>query len=1350
MIPSRASCLCVAAWLLAWPSLLPAAPGDLDPTFGTGGKVTTALGTSSDEGYGVAVQDDGKIVVAGYAENGPYFSFAVARYETNGSLDTSFGRGGKVVTRVGSDMAVANCVVVQPDGKIVVAGYSDTGSNQDFAVVRYTATGALDPTFNGTGIVITPVGSGNDQALGIALQSDGKIVVTGFASTNADFEFATVRYTSSGALDPTFSDDGVVLTSFGIGTDLAYSVLVQPDGKIVVGGTANIASQFQFAVVRYTDMGILDTSFSGDGIANLFLTGVTNTGRSLALQSDGKIVLAGFAQTGVNQDLALVRFEADGDVDFPFNGGQGGIVVSTNAGDDFAVSVAVQSDGKIVVAGNSSVGASNTDLLVARFTSAGVLDTTFHGDGFVTTSFGSFTDVGNAVAVQNDGRIVVAGSAQNGSNSDFALARYEAFAAGDVDSLDANIVGNHISTIAVQPDGKILIGGNFSTVGGLTRINLARLHPDGSVDAGFTANTDDDVFGIAVQPDGKILIAGRFSTVNGGTSNFIARLNADGSLENTSTFDPGTGPDGTVVGVILQNDGKILIRGAFNSVDSVNRRFIARLNADGSVDTDFVPPAPSIIVSGMALQTDGKILYGSSSPALERLNEDGSVDASFTPPGGISEVREVVVQPDGKILAGCALAPYLTRFETNGALDASFDASAAANGEVTSLALQADGKILATGSFGASQRIVRLDGAGNLEPSFGTGTGTVGRVEGLAVQADGKVLVGGQFISFNNVARVRLARLSNDAVTRTLQVPDTARAEWQRDGTAPDLTQVTFAFSMDNGANWTPLGPGTRIGTSPDWQITGLSLPFDGLLRAQGRTVGSDSSGLVEQITPFHFDTVIVTVNSGGTAVVAPDLPGDTKILDFTAPDIGVSGGRILTDDGRKLDAVFNEQGVVLLHGRQTVAIDPGGGVDMGVIAKLQPPTGDAVLATLVPGGGVAKANDQVLFTGLLSDNPQPTAREGQDVPESPDTALQSFVTVDGNGSATFFLARLRAKSPAGKSGVGLFAVGPGPTGARLLVQTGQAIGAKRVKVIATLVGQAGSLAEGRWRGGPNRLGVRLTFKEDNSQALYSIPATANDPDDWLPIAQKGDDAMPDLTGAKLASFQLPAYAPDAAIFDALLQKGTAGITRKNSRAVFDAQGVETDGPITLKLLAQVAGPAPAQSNFQLFLNILAGRGRASTLIRNATLDGSLASRGTIFDARQDGVLRPIARLGEDAPGGGKFDRFVSVAKPDGQGYGALVSALLKTSKPDGITAKNRAALYAVDSKGDLRRILRAGDQIESAGPGSALKPVKTFVALTAAPGSIGAARGYDNNGRVNALVTFTDRTQAVVSIQVP
>lgn len=425
------------------------------------------------------------------------------------------------------------------------------------------------------------------------------------------------------------------------------------------------------------------------------------------------------------------------------------------------------------------------------------------------------------------------------------------------------------------------------------------------------------------------------------------------------------------------------------------------------------------------------------------------------------------------------------------------------------------------------------------------------------------------------------------------------------------------------------------------------------------------------------------------------------------------------------------------------------------MVMKLMPPTGDAVLATFQRGANVASDSDQTLFTGLMDGTPQPAVRRGQDLGGG--LKLKSFLTLDGNGTTTFFSGTLKGTGVNSGNGQALFAVlppggipslpegGPPASGLRMLVRKGDPVmtpqGERFVRTIATLVGQAGSLAEGRWRSGPNSIGVRLTFT-DKTQALYIIPA--NGP--WLLLGQTDDIASPDLDSAvKLLGFNLPAYAPQATIFESLLRITPNLVTKKDNGAVFDAVGVEMGGSITRKLLARRASPAPSlpTSNISRFRATLAGIARGSSFVAQTTVDSRSAD--SVFDARGDGIFRQIARIGGPAPGGGRFTRFTSIARPDTNGYGAFVSALL-----GGVSPQNRSALFAVDSGGELRRIMRTGDRLESAGPGSPLKSIKSFVALSAAPGSIGAARGYGEDGKITVLVTFTDRSQAVVTLQVP
>ena len=244
-----------SALLSAFAPATIAAPGDLDATFGTGGKVITPIGSGTDKVNSVALQNDGKIVVAGYSFNGSNNDFALVRYHPNGTLDTTgFGSGGKVTTTFGSDNDQGNGVAVQKDGKIVVAGTSsDNSGKSNFALVRYNSNGTLDATgFGSGGKVTTAIGPSLDRGNGVALQSDGKIVVAGYAGQSPNSDFAVVRYNKDGSLETGFGSGGKVTTAFGGGgADQGQSVAVQSDGKIVVAGYSFNGSNDDFAVARY-------------------------------------------------------------------------------------------------------------------------------------------------------------------------------------------------------------------------------------------------------------------------------------------------------------------------------------------------------------------------------------------------------------------------------------------------------------------------------------------------------------------------------------------------------------------------------------------------------------------------------------------------------------------------------------------------------------------------------------------------------------------------------------------------------------------------------------------------------------------------------------------------------------------------------------------------------------------------------------------------------------------------------------------------------------------------------------------------------------------------------------------
>ena len=393
--------------------------GSLDESFGVGGIVTTNI--ANDFARGVVTQSDGKIVVAGHTLIGSDSDFMVVRFNTNGSLDTSFGTGGKVTTDIGSDDDEANSVALQSDGKIVVVGYTGIGSDADFAIIRYNTNGSLDTSFDSDGILTTGIGTGTDDyAYSIALQSDGQIVVAGYTYNVSNSDFAVVRYNSNGLLDTSFGTGGKVTTPIGSGDDVASSVVLQSDGKIVAAGYTHNGRDEDFAVVRYNSNGSLDTSFDSDGILTTGIGSTNDAANGVVIQSDSKIVVAGPSSNGRDDDFAVVRYNANGSLDTSF--GTSG-KVTTNITDDYAVSLVLQTDGKIVVAGTVYIG-SNLDFAVVRYNTNGSLDTSFGIGGNVTTNIGSGRDEAISVVLQSDGKIVVAGHSNNGPESDFAVVRY--------------------------------------------------------------------------------------------------------------------------------------------------------------------------------------------------------------------------------------------------------------------------------------------------------------------------------------------------------------------------------------------------------------------------------------------------------------------------------------------------------------------------------------------------------------------------------------------------------------------------------------------------------------------------------------------------------------------------------------------------------------------------------------------------------------------------------------------------------------------------------------------------------------------------------------------------------------
>ena len=375
-----------------------------------------------------------------------------------------------------------------------------------------------------------------------------------------------------------------------------------------------------------------------------------------------------------------------------------------------------------------------------------------------------------------------------------------------------------VNSIVVQSNDKILAGGDFTSYNGTTRNRISRLNADGTVDVNFTPGTgfDAEVKTIAVQTDGKIVVGGNFTTCNGTSRNGIARLNADGSLD--TDFTPGTGFDEEVDCIVIQADGKILVGGGFTSYNGTTRKYLARLKADGTLDTDFTTNFTFSFhgVQAIVLVTGNKILvggdftaYGSISTSyIARLNTDGSLDTGFDSGFGFNAiVNTLVVQSDGKILAGGSFSQYnevsinrIVRLSADGALDTGFNTGTGFDMDIYTIVLQQDGKIIAGGNFNSynditRNGIIRLAAAdGSLDTGFDPEDGFYGDVNTIALQTNGKILAGGTFTYYGMTERNHIVRLQTC--------------------TAPTVTQAAYPNAFcSNGSAFTLTGGSPAGGT---------------------------------------------------------------------------------------------------------------------------------------------------------------------------------------------------------------------------------------------------------------------------------------------------------------------------------------------------------------------------------------------------------------------------------------------------------------------------------------------------------------------------------------------------------
>lgn len=820
------------------------APGDLDPTFNGDGRITMEIGTGNSQGVEPVVQTDGKIVVAGQSFIGTKSVFLVVRYNPNGSLDTTFDDDGKVFTDFpGSIGAQSRAIAIQSDGKIVVAGSMGTGSQGFFVIARYNSDGSLDTSFDSDGFVTFLFGTNSSNTpRDIKIQSDQKIVVVGVTSAGgtptAPFnDFGVARLNSDGSFDTTFGTNGRVVTDFLLRPDDPQSAAIQPDGKIVVVGTGGtpIAPFNLASAVRYNSDGSLDTSFDGDGKLQLN-SSISGLWTDIALQTDGKILCSG-QFIGTQLDFGLHRLNADGSAD-------GQAFVPIGAANDFANKVAIQPDGKIIVSGYSEFGGldfsimrlnsdlsldttfsgdgkARTDLggndthsgsvlqpdgkivLVGthqasvaqvgmiRYLADGTLDTSLDGDGIVTTITGVSASAMHAAAIQSDGKILMAGvSSPNVNDNDFTLIRLDLNGNLDTTFSDdgvatANPLGtsNTARALFIQPDGKIVVAGHS-----IGSFQIARFNSDGTIDTTFNAlggqpgmidvnvnsGFDDRAMAVALAPDGKIIVAGEINTSAILKDVAVIRLNQDGTRDLSfgvgGLFQKNTGSTSeSARAVTVLPDGKILL--ATNAFEDTNEDFaVIRLNATGTADLSFggdgmvvfdFGPANDL-ANSLAVQVDGKIVVtGSASNGLNtdigimRLNSDGTPDTTFSGDGRLTVAagtgndagNSVKIQPDGKIIVGGFATNtnrdlVTIRVNADGTLDAAplwgiggisvTDLGGAES--INAIAIQPNGRVVAVGESNGNLLAARF--VGNFVPTAADGfvSGRVATIEGAGIR----------------------------------------------------------------------------------------------------------------------------------------------------------------------------------------------------------------------------------------------------------------------------------------------------------------------------------------------------------------------------------------------------------------------------------------------------------------------------------------------------------------------------------------------------------------------------------------------------------------------------------------
>ena len=743
--------------------------GNVDPSFEVG-VAETVDGTV----HRVIVQPDQNVLVSGeFTVAGGAIRKGIARLLQDGTADPSF-RPGLSLTHEKAWELTIGAIFLQPDGKVLVSGvfthYNEIRRN---GLLRLHPDGTLDTSFDpGTGAQLGDGTAG--QVAQITLEPDGKILLIGnFTLFQSVPRRGAARLNPDGSLDASFEPDGPIKSFIGSSPK---------DGKILAVGPFGTVPGAEFVVMRLQANGDLDPTFHMDPAVTGILTNGVMSG---ALLPGGKILAWGVVTSPywtpdyIYVHCRLVRLNPDGALDERFGASTTAVGFSLDSPsfrEAFSIrSVAVQADGKILIAGPFSQVNDSAGSFLARLEPDGKMDTTFR-DGWPD-------GVVNTIDFTSNGSIIIGGSFTKVVNtSRKRVARLGPNGAFDP-SFNADQVGFTFVPLLVQPDGKVLVSATFTTPMGVSS-RLARIEPDGSLDRTF-AEANHGSGGIAIlEPDGNIL----WNHSPGWNENTLVRLNLDGTRDDS--FQLSVNLDFSVRVMARQADGKILLGGYAGA----NRHPLIRLNPDGSLDPTFTDPGVPRIdgdVTAIVPMPDGKIVIaghfktviGAPWDPIARLNPDGTRDNTFYPnlqmDGGI---ERLVALPDGKFLiqgsfnsVGAAVRPGLARLNPDGSMDLTFVPGSNVPGPIFSMAAQGDGKILLGGRIdpptGLRQgSLVRLNPNGTLDDNFSTGVieGVAktngGAVEWIGVQPDGNILIAGRFISIDEIPRMNVARLFGTAV----------------------------------------------------------------------------------------------------------------------------------------------------------------------------------------------------------------------------------------------------------------------------------------------------------------------------------------------------------------------------------------------------------------------------------------------------------------------------------------------------------------------------------------------------------------------------------------------------------